>query len=156
MTAFDEPAAEHPLAVVHHERLPGRDRGHRLVERELDLVAVDADDLRRGGRGAVPHLHTRPARRRAADRRASSRSRATTPRPSNSVARPDHDGAVVGANRDDEHRLAESAGQSATLADREAREAVVRADVRSVQTSTNGPGESAGASAPSRWRMIFV
>jgi hypothetical protein len=55
--ALDDSAAQDPFAVVEDERLTGRNRGYRLVERELDLVVLEADDLGRGGRRAVPNLH---------------------------------------------------------------------------------------------------
>ena len=59
--ALDQSAAEHAVAVVEHERLARRDRRHRLVERELDLVAVEANDLRRApaARDGAPARDTR-------------------------------------------------------------------------------------------------
>ena len=63
------------------------------------------------------------------------------------LARADHDGAIARANGDDEHRLAKSARQSAPLADREAREAIVRADDAAV-----GEHEWTVARAPARRR----
>jgi hypothetical protein len=47
-------------------------------------------------------------------------------------ARPNHHGSISRPNPDDEHRLAESARYSATLADRESCVTVVRADHRPV------------------------
>src|SRR5690349_12256650 len=54
---LDHPAAEHALAAVDHERLAGRDRAHRLIERELDLILLHAHDLRPRWRSVVSHLH---------------------------------------------------------------------------------------------------
>jgi hypothetical protein len=80
-------AAEHPVAVVEHERLPGRDRRHRLVERELDLVAVDAHERRRHRARAVAHLHLHLAPN-AGTSASQLTPRATTPRPSSASRGP--------------------------------------------------------------------
>ena len=88
MSALDQSAAEHSLAVVHHERLARRDRRHRLVERELDLVVVEPNDFgaRRRARDAEPE--PRRARRPSARSTSQFTSRATTPRPSSSSRGP--------------------------------------------------------------------
>src|SRR5438132_1051186 len=52
---LDEATAEHSLAVIEYHRLAGSDSRYRFVERDFELVAIQAHDLRPSQRRAVPH-----------------------------------------------------------------------------------------------------
>ena len=109
---------------------------HRLVERELDLRAVETNAISLRAAGADRWRTCNASTRRAPTVGASTSQfieRAITPRPSNSGAAQSPPRGRSDGLHDDEHRVAESARKAATLADREAREAVVRADGRSIR-----------------------
>jgi glycerophosphoryl diester phosphodiesterase len=126
-STLDVAAAEHPGAVVEHERLPGRDRRHRLVERQLDLSVLEAHDFGRRRARAMAHLHLHP---RAHVRRVDEP--VHLPRhhaePEQCRARPDHHLAPLRPDRHYEHRLGEAAREPAPLPDGEARVTVVLPD----------------------------
>src|SRR5262245_53847838 len=127
MRALDQPATEHAIAVIEHERLSRRERGDRFIECQLDLVIIETDDLRGRRVRTMPHLHVDalPDDRRIDEPVHLTRNDTAAEQ---LLPRPDNHRAVAWPDVDDVHRLAESAGQSATLPDREPRVSAVLAD----------------------------
>src|SRR5688572_6637394 len=125
--ALDEPSTQHAVAVVEHERLAGRNRGHRLLERKLDLAVIKPNDVGRRRLRTMTYLHLHATADRqwvdepvhfASDDTASEE-RVTW---SNDYR------ALGGSNRNDVHRLRKPAWHAAALADRVASIAVVLSD----------------------------
>src|SRR5687768_9014168 len=113
---LDEPSAEDPLAIVQHDRLAGRDRGYRLVERNLDLVTVVSDQLPSRERSPVPDPHRHGISCAWHLREPVHLSRDYTA-PEELVTRADHDCAIGGPDVDDVHRNAEATGNASPLPD---------------------------------------
>src|SRR5437899_2820133 len=118
----DATAEQAAVRVVQGARLPWRDGPHRLGEVEGDRPAHLLPHPAGNGRGAVAALYqNRIPRRQRVGEPVELRERHAVAE--QLVPRADHDFARLGTDRDHVHRLAEPAGQTATLPDGIAREA---------------------------------
>src|SRR2546428_822429 len=118
----DDAAAEQAaVRVVQGARLPWRDGPHRLGEVEGDRPAHLLPHPAGNGRGAVAALYqNRIPRRQRVGEPVELRERHAVAE--QLVPRADHDFARLAADRDHVHRLAEPAGEAATLPDPISRE----------------------------------
>src|SRR5690349_8162508 len=128
---LDEAATEHAFAVIEYHRLARSDRRDGLVERDLELVTVDAHDLRRGQRCPMTDAHAYPA----SDRRSISKpvdlARDQTATEQLLACANDYR-ACIRFDGDHVHRLRESPGHTAPLADGVSCESGVLTDYRTV------------------------